>query len=85
MQSHNDYFHKIFMCKKFHILNTQIAKMLVPQIDANTIIQFCHMNIFMHIGHYGLSDFYANPCWSSYNLISFIGIIFHFKQFHIAI
>ncbi len=82
MQSHNDYFHKIFMHKKLHILNTQITKMLVPQIDANTFVQFCDMNIFMHIGHYGLNDFYANPCWSSYNLINFIGTIIHFRQLH---
>jgi hypothetical protein len=29
-----------------------------------------------------LNDFYANPCWSSYNLINFIGTIIHFRHIH---
>lgn len=83
MQFHNDSSHKIFMHKNFHILNTQMAKILVPQIDSDAFIGLCDLNVFMNVRYCGSSDFYINfPCQSNYNLINFIGIIFHSRQLH---
>jgi len=49
------------MHKKLHILNTYMAKILVPQIDVVAFSGLCDLDAFMNVGYCGSSDFYINP------------------------